>query len=519
MIYRIIRLAGLSLLAMLGATTTHAQEDPVLNEETGHYYQVFDTGPITWDAAQSAVDVLPCLFPDGSEGEGELCEDPDAIFPHLATITSSREEVFVDTLRDDVLEAGGGEGQTWIGGVQDDPEGDWNWVNDEGTFPDTNGGTVYTNWAAGEPNQSGNEDHLTLGRYSLGGGWNDEQQTRGTIRGYIAEWDVPLDAEDCTGAGCETVMGQTITIPAASVPAGATISFNSFEFLDPRVDNNPGSSTYGQCVTRQPLRIFGNTGIGSAPGVRPEMFIPAYLCGSPEFVIVALDSGELVIETGTVGVENETVEVLPNNFYPGFLGPITGSVCEDPITQDFPNFGDPQYQDVSLWQDTESPTKMLEVDPGVGGTGDFEGATGEFTDECGSSRMRVRGGSYFGIGFRIDFGPLNTWAGNSAGNFDRFVELTRYKLVLLEQSVKDARNAGAISGFANGLLRFNVGRAIRRLDQGRYQSARFYTGTFLWLAENLVNYNVADRNYNGEHVMRSSNAHFMLRVKIIPYAP
>ena len=32
----------------------------------------------------------------------------------------------------------------------------------------------------------------------------------------------------------------------------------------------------------------------------------------------------------------------------------------------------------------------------VGAAAGFPGLTGEFTDECGSSRMRVRGGSYFG---------------------------------------------------------------------------------------------------------------------------
>ncbi|MGI9262040.1 MAG: lectin-like protein [Woeseiaceae bacterium] len=516
--YRTIRLAGLSLLAILGATSAYAQEAPVVNPETGHYYQVFDTGPITWDAAEAAVDILPCLLPDGDEGIGELCEEPGAIFPHLATITSSREEIFVDTLRDEVLEAGGGAGQTWIGGIQDDPEGDWNWVNDEGTFPDSNGGTVYTNWAPNEPNNSGNEDHVTLGRYSLGGGWNDELQTRTSIVGYIAEWDVPLDAAGCVGAGCETVMGQTITVPAASVPAGATISFNSFEFLDPRVDNNPASPTYGQCVTREPLRLFGNTGIGSAPGVRPEMFIPAYLCGSPEFVIVALDSGELVIETGTVGVANETDDVLPNNFYPGAGGPITGSVCEDPITQNFPNEGDPQYQDVSLWQDTETPTKMLEVDPGVGGTGDFEGATGEFTDACGSSRMRVRGGSYFGIGFHIDFGPGNTWAGNTAGNFDSFVNLTDYKISLLQESVERAFDSGAIDFGAYRLLKIYARYADIQLGRGNYSRALTYINAFISRV-NTTSYSVTATNWNGEHIMRSANIEFMLRVKVMPYAP
>ncbi len=340
---------------------------------------------------------------------------------------------------------------------------------------------------------------------------------------YIAEWDVPLDAATCI-TGCETVMGQTITVPAGAVPAGATISFNSFEFLDPRVDPVTGICNLDAAgmplggAPRVPLRIFGTTGIGSAPGVRPEMFIPPYLCGSPSFVIVAFDSGELVIETGTVGVENETSDVLPGNFYPGPSGPIMGSVCEDPIVQNFPNFGDPQYQDVSLYQDTETPTKMLEVDPGVGGTGEFEGATGEFTDECGSSRMRVRGGSYFGIGFRIDFGPGNTWAGNTAGNFGSFVGLTRYKMELLQEAVEQAFADSAIDFGSYRLLKIYARYAIIQLDRGNYSRALTYINSFISRV-NSTTYATAATNWNGEHVMRSSNIEFMLRVKIVPYAP
>jgi len=138
--------------------------------------------------------------------------------------------------------------------------------------------------------------------------------------------------------------------------------------------------------------------------------------------------------------------------------------------------------------------------------------------ECGSSRMRVRGASYFDIGFHIDFGLGFEWLTNSAGNFESFVSPERYKLVLLEQSVKNARAVNGIGRFTNFLLRFNVARAIKRLDQDRYHASLFYIRAFKWVAENFRYNDVPDENFNGDHIMRISNAELTMRVKTIPYA-
>jgi hypothetical protein len=264
-----------------------------------------------------------------------------------------------------------------------------------------------------------------------------------------------------------------------------------------------------------PLVIFGNTGIGAAPGVRPEMRIPSYLCGSPRFVVVAVNSSELVIETGTVGVKHETVKVLPGNIYPD--GGV--SVCEDPIFQNPYTDGDPQYQDVVVWQTTD-PANMLEDE--LGGTEGYPGATGEFTNECGTSRARVKGASYFGIGFHIDFGPGNTWAGNSGGNFDSFVALTRYKLTLLQRSLADAvaESPSAILKKADRKKMTNqVANAIKNLDDGNYSGAHDHIVNFLKFVLPANYREITGENYEGEHLMRGSNIEFMLRVKVIPYAP
>ena len=526
---------GLALLSISTASAATGGSTPTAgtltqNPVTGHYYQVFGQNEISWPEAQTFVAALPCLNPDGSDdprASVSTCTSPNAVLPHLATLTSFDEDEFVEFSLRAVEKAANTilKPETWVGGRQPAGSGtgeDWSWENGEGEISTSQAPLPsYSNWLDGEPNDSGTgESHLATGLRDEFG-WNDEGRL-GNIGGFIVEWDVPLTAADCIVTdnnpnGCTTIVGQTIVIPEGSNPNNGTISFNSFEFLDPRVDNDPASSTYRQCVVREPLRIFGDTGIGSAPGVRPEMFIPPYLCGSPEFVVVALDSGELVIETGTVGVENDTGTVLPDNAYPdGGM-----SICEDPINQVLYSDGDPQYQDIGTWQDTNTPTKMVEVTSAaaaINGSG-LEGATGEFTDECGSSKMRVRGGSYFGIGLHIDFGPGNTFDGFPENNFDSFVDLTRYKLKLLQQSIREARQAGATGPFTNALLRFNVARAIRRLNQGRYNASLFYSNVLLFIASNFPYANVPNENFNGDHVMRASNIAFTLRVKVIPYAP
>lgn len=456
---------------------------PVENPVTGHYYETISAPGITWNDARDAVDALPPF--NGVQG-------------HLATITSEAEDEFIEfSVRQP---AGLSPPEAWVGGLQPagSPVGeDWSWYNGEGAIATSdNPLPSYSNWLSGEPNDSGgSESYLAIG---LGGqyGWNDEGALS-LIGGYIVEYDAPKPAGDCSvsAGGCETISGHELTFPEGSIPPGANITFNAFEFND-----DPA-----RCGVSQLVLFDAAT---DPDDVRPELIIPPYLCGSPKFVVIAVDSSELNILDGTVLVENKTDVVLPNNLY----------VCEDPIFQDFPAAGDPQYQDVVVWQTTD-PTKMLENDPGVGGSGQFAGAAGEFTDECGSSRARVKGASYYVVGMHVDFGPGNEWASNTAGNFDKFVELTRYKMTLLEESVVRARADQALRFGAYRTLLFTVRAAIRLLDRDRYGLSLLSMRSFLFLAERLNYQTVPNENYNGEHLMRSSNIEFMLDVKVIPYAP
>jgi hypothetical protein len=468
--------AAIVCTGVAGTTLVSAATNP----ETGHYFEVYRADAIDWATANG-------------NAAGRTC---GGVPGHLATITSSGEEAFVDQFRHDSLSSGLVQPQVWVGGFHDG--GGWHWVNIEGPFPGTNDQPAYANWAPGEPNDVGGaEDHLTLGRYDSGGtwvdgGWNDEGSAPGSIGGYIVEYDVPRAAA-CSGPSCQTINGQTLVFPTGSIPAGATVPFNSYEFSDPRVVN-------GRCDGVTPLTLFG-----AAYG-KPELRIPAYLCGSPKFVVVAVDSSQLNILNGTVFVENKTDVVLPGNLYQ----------CKDPIVQNFPTQGDPQFQDVVVWQSTD-PTRMLEDSSGVGGA--FAGAAGEFTSFCGSSGAKVKGASYYVVGLHVDFGPGYEWAANTAGNHDRFVALTRYKLTLLKQSVVNARVAGALRPVTSVAMEVLVAVAIYRLDHGNSAGALNQVRQFLSLV-NAARYTpIPGQNYNGEHLMRGTNIEFTLRVKVIPYGP
>ncbi|RLA30649.1 MAG: hypothetical protein DRR11_12795 [Gammaproteobacteria bacterium] len=490
---RIKNLIGIIVLSISGTSVVNAA--PTENPVTGHWYEVFPGNSMTWDDAKTAAGLK---FHLGVQG-------------HLATITSSGEDAFIETVRAAARVAGTiTRNEIWVDGIQPCTGGPgscpavgegWIWENLEGAISTPQVPLPsFSNWLAGEPNDNtgaGSENHLAIGlRGTSVVGWNDEGAL-GNIGGYIVEYDVPRVAEDCSVSegGCETVEGHELTFPEGSIPTGAKISFNAFEFAD-----DPA-----RCGL-SPLVIFGTDTDPSDE--MPELIIPPYLCGSPDFVVIAVDSSDLNILEGTVFVENDTPTVLPDNDI---------LVCEDPIFQDFPTEGDPQFQDVVVWQSTE-PTEMLEVDPSVGGVGQFAGAAGEFTNECGSSRARVRGASYYVVGLSINFGPGYEWSSSTAANFGKFVELTRYKLTLLQQSLVNAKSDGALKNGDYTKMKQQLKNAVKKLDRGNYSGSLAHVNKFLKFV-NKANYTIiAERNHNGEHLMRGSNIEFMLRVKVIPYA-
>ncbi len=481
-----LALSATFAMSSAGAACPGTPTQADTNPETGHYFEVYAAAGITWDDAKACADASTSNDVPG----------------HLATITSSSEDAWVDGLRNS-----SGLGQVWVGGYQvpgsTEPGGGWRWVNNEGPFSGVNNDPSlpgYTNWAAAEPNNDGGiESHLTLGRYGLGGGWNDEGSALGSIDGFIVEYDVPRTAECTVGVDCQTINGQTLQFPPGSFQAGDKVKFTAYEFTDPRVVN-------GKCTTQQPLTLFTDV---AAFGPNAQLRIPPYLCGSPKFVVVAVDSSDLDILKGTVLVENETTEVvLPDNKYKCF-DPIIGSASTlDPLYSK-----DPQYQDVVVWQST-NPAKMLE---NQFGTGVYQGAATEATNGCGSTVAKVRGASYFVVGMHVDFGPGYELSSNSLANYGAFVGLTRYKLTLLRKSIAAARTAGSLRPVVSTAMDALIALAIYRLDRGNPAGALVQVRQFLWLANAATYTPIAGANYNGDHVMRGENIAFMLRVKVIPY--
>lgn len=152
---------ALFLIALVGMLQSGVGASPMLFN--GHYYEFFQSdGNITWADANASA--------NSSVYSGMI--------GHLATLTSAQEN---DWVFENV--AGGSTG-TWLGGIQDpqgaEPSGGWGWVTGESWG--------YSNWAPGQPNESGgnNEDYLRY--WNDDGEWNDGKLA-GNVDGFIVEYE------------------------------------------------------------------------------------------------------------------------------------------------------------------------------------------------------------------------------------------------------------------------------------------------------------------------------------------
>jgi flagellin-like hook-associated protein FlgL len=141
---------------------------------TGHYYEVVDTGGITWSDAQEMASNRTLYGLTG----------------YLATVTSEEESNYLKT------ELNGKEG--WIGASDEIVEGEWRWVsgpeagqlfwlgNVDGSPVDSR----FSNWTKDhtgnyvEPNDDNNEDYAY---YRQDGTWNDYRSDN-AISSYIVEY-------------------------------------------------------------------------------------------------------------------------------------------------------------------------------------------------------------------------------------------------------------------------------------------------------------------------------------------
>lgn len=199
---------------------------PVAQGGSGNSYEVVAVpGGISWEDARDAA---------------------SAAGGHLATITSAAENDFVWNLVKDRPELWYVDGANntvgpWLGGFQVDgapePDGGWQWLNGEGPFD-------YTNWAAGEPNNSNNSEHRAgffgTGPDNRAATWNDlSPEPWAEVLGYVVEYGddvslalhLPFDessgtiAHDAAFGNHGSLAGAATWLPGGGV-AGGAISLN-----------------------------------------------------------------------------------------------------------------------------------------------------------------------------------------------------------------------------------------------------------------------------------------------------
>jgi hypothetical protein len=162
------------------AAATNAGAEPVQWTANGHFYDVvLAPGTLSWEEANTAA---------------------TAAGGHLATITSAAENNFVFSLVNQPRFWNGYSGP-WLGGYQDpatqQPTGNWRWVTGESW--------TYTNWQAGQPNDSGGkaEDKLQFGFASLVSVWNDIMSVDPTPAyrpiAFVLEWEYDPQAPTLEG--------------------------------------------------------------------------------------------------------------------------------------------------------------------------------------------------------------------------------------------------------------------------------------------------------------------------------
>lgn len=190
---------------------------------TDHFYQFIDQQSITWNNAKTAAENTTYY---GRRG-------------YLATLTSQEEADFAGKQAS---------GAGWIGGSDEETEGEWKWVTgpEAGTIfwnGEVNGSTPnFALWNNNEPNDFKGNDaagedyaHITDPSIGIAGAWNDLPNAGGTglyiPRGYIVEYGVSSDPPLNIVASTSIYIPQILSTTTATVCASgsATITANPSE--------------------------------------------------------------------------------------------------------------------------------------------------------------------------------------------------------------------------------------------------------------------------------------------------
>ncbi|MCX7922713.1 MAG: PA14 domain-containing protein [Clostridia bacterium] len=177
------------------------------------YYEqgTFAAAKLYWSSTSQLKEVIPqtCLYPyyDSTgmvkfvnliNGHGYALIDQPMSWPaanvysgmlggYLATITSPEEQMYIQSIL-----INGSKDYYWLGLTDQQTEGTWKWV--------TNEEFRYTNWHAGQPDNSNNDDYCAIIRGNDWAGtastglWHDEKEATTlplSSYGFICEWDDP----------------------------------------------------------------------------------------------------------------------------------------------------------------------------------------------------------------------------------------------------------------------------------------------------------------------------------------
>jgi hypothetical protein len=278
---------------------------------------------------------------------------------------------------------------------------------------------------------------------------------------------VPADECTVTAGGCNPTGGHEIILPDGFVPPpGATITQTAFPFVDPRVGPD------GRCDGQTPLELFDG-----------DLVLPPHICGSPEFEVL-VTRANFDILSGTV-INTMFPEVFVSN----------------PLDCNRPIIGDPQAQDIVVWQ----PTNSADV---------VEGRAIELTYDCGSSRGRTRGFSWYVVGTHIDFGL--DFSQDPQGVTQGFIDLTGRKFDAFITAVRNAEEALSRGDFKRAeALAVN---AARLHDNGKYAAASRMLGTLRMLIDRSLFDSSGGFNHEGNIISRLDNIKFTIDEKILPFA-
>ena len=142
-----------------------------------HWYEIVwpRLGVITWNTAKELASSMSHMGQTG----------------YLATVGSQAEQDFLNELNMTFTASSSSHSGTyvraWLGGTDQEQEGDWKWANGESL--------TYTNWQNNQPNNWINpytgEDQDYMVGWWRGDQWNDCQSRTCNIHKFVVEYDAP----------------------------------------------------------------------------------------------------------------------------------------------------------------------------------------------------------------------------------------------------------------------------------------------------------------------------------------